>query len=539
MKTVKKLLSLMLVAMLLVTAIPFQASATGFEYTLVQNGKEYTCESYESQLTEKDLEEELRDEPDVEAFDAFFEDVKYIDVSGNNVKIDIDNWTVTPKSAVVYSNNSNGSSSNDNGSVGGIQVIRPSETPKEEDKNDTPAVVVPVETPKEDEKNDTPVATAATKTIPIVIFDGPKVGEIVCNEDSIPADVYKAADYLFDNATNANFTSGKKSDYNVYSYFNGQLIVKRKDGGLEGTGNSGFGEAAKKFTVQVKTDGGTVSLSATEGTTYSKLLAGIGEGYGKKITGYRSENKGLLSGNELVDGNDTVTILYETVAYSLTLDNNRKGTEYSYRVKRVYIGQAVGDLPTPVAPDGYVFVGWKLNGKYITKDTIWELPGDATAYAEYKLANDKNQPITGTGTAQDGKVYLEIYTNDNTKSVAKRVDITKYADDNKITQAEAEKVIRSYFTAKSGYSLKMIGLFDENGWWWYTRDDETKGQKEIVVNRDGDDYVYVMVNNVKTSTADTSNPKTGDSIVSTLAGLGLSASMLAALCYIIGKKRLF
>lgn len=539
MKTLKKLLSLTLVAMLLVTAIPFQASAAGFTYTLVQNGKEYTCESYESQLTAKDLEEEMREEPDeafMQAFDAFFEDVKYIDVSSNNVKIDVDNWTVTPKSAVVYSNNSN-----DNGSVGGIQIIGPSETPKEDEKNDTPAVT-PVEPPKEDEKNDTPAAvtpTATTVTVPIVIFDGPKVGEIECNEGSIPADPYKAADYLFDNATNANFTSGKKSDYNLYSYFNGQLIVKRKDGGLEGTGNSGFGETAKKYTVQVKTDGGTVSLSATEGTKYSKLLEGIGEGYGKKISGYRSENKGLLNGNELVDGNDTVTILYETVAYSLTLDNNRKGTEYSYRVKRVYVGQAIGDLPTPVAPDGYVFVGWKLNGKYITKDTIWELPGDATAYAEYKLANDKDQPMTGTGTAQDGKVYLEIYTNDNTKSVAKRVDITKYADDNKITQAEAEKVIRSYFTAKSGYSLKMIGLFDESGWWWYTRDNETKGQKEIVVNRDGDDYVYVMVNNVKTSVADSSNPKTGDSIVSTLAGLGLSASMLATLCYIIGKKRLF
>lgn len=523
MKTVKKLLSLTLVAMLLITAIPFQASAAGFTYTLVQNGKEYACESYESQLTEKDLEEELREGPDMDAFDEFFKDVKYIDVSSNNVKIDLDNWTVTPKSAVVYANNSNG-----NGSSGSIQVIGPSSTPKEDEKNDPP---------KEDDKNDAPAAT--TVTIPIVIFDGPKVGEITCDKDSIPADVYKAADYLFDNATNANFTSGKKSDYNLYSYFNGQLLVKRKDGGLEGTGSSGFGEEAKKFTVQVKTDGGTVSLSATEGTKYSTLLSGIGEGYGKKISGYRSENKGLLSGNELVDGNDTVTILYETVAYSLTLDNNRKGTEYAYKVKRVYIGQAIGELPTPVAPSGQVFVGWKLNGKYITENTIWELPGDATAYAEYKLADDKGQPMGGTGTVQDGKVYLEIYTNNNTKSVAKRVDITKYADDNKITQAEAEKVIRSYFTAKSGYSLKMIGLFDENGWWWYTRDNETKGQKEIVVNRDGDDYIYVMVNNVKTSTADTSNPKTGDSIVGTLAGLGLSASMLAALCYIIGKKRLF
>lgn len=516
MKTVKKLLSLMLVAMLLVTAIPFQASAEIGKCTIVVGGETYTVKNEDEKdtLVVDDLWMAIPDDANVtdeDALDEFFKEMAPVSLSAGDVKLDFDKY---------YAN----LSQND------TPAVTPVEPPKEEEKDNNIVTVIPAGTPKEEEKNDTPAET--TKTFPVRTFnnaeEGPQVGYVECNPND-------SADVMFEKAV---IITGKKSDYKLYSFWNNVLWVK--GGSTTGTGTgSGTGTEAQKYTVQVKTDGGTVSLSATEGTKYSTLLAGIGEGYGKKITGYRSENKGLLSGNELVNGNDTVTILYETVAYSLTLDNNRKGTEYSYKVKRVYIGQTIGDLPTPTAPAGQVFVGWKLNGKYITKDTVWELPGDATAYAEYKLANDWGQPVTGTGTAQDGKVYLEIYTNNNTKSVAKRVDITKYADDNKITQAEAEKVIRSYFTAKSGYSLKMIGLFDENGWWWYTRDDETKGQKEIVVNRDGDDYVYVMVNNVKTSTADTSNPKTGDSIVSTLAGLGLSASMLAALCYIIGKKRLF
>lgn len=515
MKTLKKLLSLTLVAMLLVTAIPFQASAEGYTYTLKMGGETKTITDNDGILKDTELWDAIGDNFgldgwDDEALGEWIDEKCPVDLTKDTFELNLDDFKAS-SAGTASGNESNNNGGNNGG--GSIQEIGSSETPKE------------------DEKNDTPVANT-TKTYPVRTFnnaaEGPQVGYVECNPND-------SADVMFEKAV---IITGKKSDYKLYSFWNDVLWVT--GGSTTGTGTgTGTGTEAQKFTVQVKTDGGTVSLSATEGTKYSTLLAGIGEGYGKKITGYRSENKGLLSGNELVNGNDTVTILYETVAYSLTLDNNRKGTEYAYKVKRVYIGQAIGDLPTPVAPDGYVFVGWKLNGKYIDKDTIWELPGDATAYAEYKLANDKNQPMTGTGTVQDGKVYLEIYTNDNTKSVAKRVDITKYADDNKITQAEAEKVIRSYFTAKSGYSLKMIGLFDENGWWWYTRDDETKGQKEIVVNRDGDDYVYVMVNNVKTSVADSSNPKTGDSIVSTLAGLGLSASMLATLCYIIGKKRLF
>ena len=134
---------------------------------------------------------------------------------------------------------------------------------------------------------------------------------------------------------------------------------------------------------------------------------------------------------------------------------------------------------------------------------------------------------------KDGKVYLEIYTDGNTKTAKKVVDITKFADDDKITRAEVESVVKQYVTPKAGYSLAYVGLFNEETWFEYTHDDETDGKNSIVVNRDGDDYVYVMVNNVKTVAADPSNPQTGDMIGVSLA-LMMSTGGAALM---LGKKR--
>ena len=59
----------------------------------------------------------------------------------------------------------------------------------------------------------------------------------------------------------------------------------------------------------------------------------------------------------------------------------------------------------------------------------------------------------------------------------------------------------------------------------------------MVVNRDGDDYVFVMVKNVKVVTADPSNPKTGDMILPAAMTMMLVSGLAAAAVYVIGKKR--
>ena len=293
----------------------------------------------------------------------------------------------------------------------------------------------------------------------------------------------------------------------------------------------------------------TINYNLTD-TPVNTVNAGIGKLYkefvgvpargGYDFLGWYSEHYGRIIDvtKDIVMGDDTISGLWSAAKeFFLTLDENREGEEYvNYGVKVAY-GENIYAKVSKYKPEreGYVFMGWKLNGKMITEKTVYELFDDATAYAQWKLESDtEDEPMNGTHT-KDGKVYLEIYVNGDTSAAEKKVDITSYAADNKITQAEVETVVKKYVTPKSGYKLAYEGLFDEESWWWYTRDPETNGKASIVVNQDGDDYIYVMVKNVKVVAADPSNPKTGDGIVIALATMMSTGGAALAL----GKKKFF
>ena len=281
------------------------------------------------------------------------------------------------------------------------------------------------------------------------------------------------------------------------------------------------------------------TVNAQIGKTYSQFV-GVPARGGYDFLGWYSDYYGRIIDvtKDILMGDDTITGLWSAAKeFFLTLDENRDGEEYvNYGVKVAY-GENIYAKVSKYKPEreGYVFMGWKLNGKMITEKTVYELFDDATAYAQWKLESDtEDEPMNGTHT-KDGKVYLEIYVNGDTSAAEKKVDITSYAADNKITQAEVETVVKKYVTPKSGYKLAYEGLFDEETWWWYTRDPETNGKASIVVNRDGDDYIYVMVKNVKVVAADPSNPKTGDGIVIALATMMSTGGAALAL----GKKKFF
>ena len=432
MKAMKKLLSIMLVALLLISAVPFQASAAeviSYSYTVVIDGYSMTATDANGSVTAAELYDflELSQGEDA-SIDAWIASIAPVDVKGGNVVL-----TVPTAGGSEGGNNENTGNNENNGNQGG-------EAQPEQGGEAQPDQVV----------------TTCELTI----------------------------------------------DYNLSGY-----AVK--------TVKAGLGKLYKEY----------VGVPARGGYDF---LGWYSDYYGRFI----DVNKDVLMSDDYLSG-----IWSDAKEFNLTLDENRGGEEtVNYGVKVTY-GENIYAKVSKYQPEreGYVFMGWKLNGKMITKDTVYDLYDDATAYAVWKLESDtEDEPMNGTHT-KDGKVYLEIYVNGDTSAAEKKVEITSYAADSKITRAEVEKVVAKYVTAKAGYKLAYEGLFDEESWWWYTRDPETNGKDTIIVNQDGDDYVYVMVNNVKVVAADPTNPKTGDGIVIALATMMSTGG--AAL--VLGKKKFF
>jgi len=294
--------------------------------------------------------------------------------------------------------------------------------------------------------------------------------------------------------------------------------------------------------------GGTVAEEVTITTDYcGNFKAYIGQKYldvlptpaqpGREFAYWNSAEHGQVTADTVVTGADSVTAVWApATAYHLSFIDERGNEPAVIKGKQVYYNTAIGDMPTPSDRDGYVFVGWKLNDKIITANTLYWLQGDGIAYATWKLESDVDDVPMNGGHEKNGKVYLEIYANGDTGDLIKRVNITDYAKDDKITRAEVEAVAKKHVVAKAGYTLKYEGVFDEEGWWWFCHDKETNGKEYVVVNRDdGDDYVYVMVNNVKKAVADPSNPKTGDYITIAVTGMAMSAAALVSMIEL--KKR--
>ena len=446
MKAMKKLLSIMLVALLLVSAVPFQASAAeavGIAYTVVSEGESYT----------------VVDSDGVTADDLY----DFLELSqGEDATIDA--W------------------------IAGVIAAG--------------------------------VKNGATLTVPAAPAETPEQGGNEAPEQG----GNEAPEQGGNQGQGGSGSQGGE----------GQPIV--------GGGESQPEQVVTKcsLTIDYKlSDTPVNTVNAQIGKTYSQFV-GVPARGGYDFLGWYSSHYGRIIDvtKDILMGDDTITAMWSAAKeFFLTLDENRDGEEYvNYGVKIAY-GENVYNKVSQYKPEreGYVFMGWKLNGKMITEKTVYELFDDATAYAQWKLESDtEDEPMNGTHT-KDGKVYLEIYVNGDTSAAEKKVDITSYAADNKITQAEVETVVKKYVTPKSGYKLAYEGLFDEETWWWYTRDPETNGKASIVVNQDGDDYIYVMVKNVKVVAADPSNPKTGDGIVIALATMMSTGGAALAL----GKKKFF
>lgn len=143
-------------------------------------------------------------------------------------------------------------------------------------------------------------------------------------------------------------------------------------------------------------------------------------------------------------------------------------------------------------------------------------------------------------------VYLHVYLNSNLDAAHKTFDITDgIAADGVVDKNDIwNNLLKNYYSAKDSKGV-TIELYKASGNWVkdFAADNQTDRIDNILDLRD-DGYVHinVVLNNAKSKTsssnADPNNPKTGDSIGTVISVMGLSATALATM-FFFNKKRIF
>ena len=184
----------------------------------------------------------------------------------------------------------------------------------------------------------------------------------------------------------------------------------------------------------------------------------------------------------------------------------------------------------PKLPYGYGY--WCVDGKEITATTIYNWELDKVYARPVKQTADHN-----------GNVHLFVYNSSN--QLMKDFDVTVKVQDNGMLFLDDLVSMIKNNTGVS--SVSSAGLMDESGWAYYLNNkNSTKYAKSgllmgTAAEREGVQNVYVVLKNVSgNSNADTSNPKTGDTamigtaaIVMALAAVGMGTA------FYMKKKELF
>ncbi len=237
--------------------------------------------------------------------------------------------------------------------------------------------------------------------------------------------------------------------------------------------------------------------------------------------------------------NEHQIVCIKLIPNTYRLDFNAGDGKVDPANKEVVYKQKVGTLPTPTLKD-YLFRGWfTAEGKQYTADTVYNVAGNTILYANWK---------------EQETVILEIYLNGNTKKADRCPVLTGYAAGEYITQATVEALVKQYYSAASGSSLTLQGLYDENTWQNYLANSSEAGSASVQVKEEGITRVYVMVNNAKqgatpttnnntakptTKPADTTNPATGDTsmIYTAMVVMVLAAAAMVVMMQLRKKEQ--
>ena len=174
-----------------------------------------------------------------------------------------------------------------------------------------------------------------------------------------------------------------------------------------------------------------------------------------------------------------------------------------------------------------------LPGDYVWSGNVHDAENDRDGEVMNARVGSGRTVYINAYTSQD---YVYIYVH-NSRSYSNlrviQLDGKKAGDT--VTRAEVKKAVSKY------YSLSSLSMYTEKGWEAYVQKDETAQSVDTVTVEGKVTEIHVKISgSAKSSsaTADSSNPKTGDAIFTPVMVLGVSASALAVLFY-LNKKRAF
>lgn len=154
---------------------------------------------------------------------------------------------------------------------------------------------------------------------------------------------------------------------------------------------------------------------------------------------------------------------------------------------------------------------------------------------------------SGSGSGIDGaynSVFLHIYSYGSVKSAIKdiKLDTWSCVKDGVLSLREMSDVVKTYYSAKNSDGITIKGFYLTKDDMVAVKNDSTSINNLEDMRRKGEVHLYITIDNYTTkssssSNADSSNPKTGDSIYTAVAVMGLSVTALAAV-YFINKKRI-
>ena len=266
-----------------------------------------------------------------------------------------------------------------------------------------------------------------------------------------------------------------------------------------------------------------LGLDDTWGTTQAKLK--IYDANGSRTVQWDSEdNDAFVKATDYkveVKGiNRTVTI------YFMKTSTANPTTTDAFATKYYEANTRLGVLPS--LPDGYT--GWYVGQEELTVDTVYH----------WKAKSVYAYPGKGVGS---GRGPLFIANTDN--ELMKNVDVTENVQDNGLITKTGLMNTIEYQTGRKNPTV--AGLFDESGWAYYlnNKNSTSKAKSSVDVgraaDRQGTQNIYVVLTNVSGgSNADTSNPKTGDTaMIGTAAIVMALATVGMGTAFYMKKKELF